>query len=221
MKNTLTIDSVILEYGRRRILQDIYLSCETGKIIGLLGRNGTGKTSLLKTIFGEVFPSSKSVRINEKALLGSYRSYKDIKYLPQSNFIPKSLTLKRVFEDFDLDFQSLVNDFSIFQSLYDIKIKHLSGGERRIIEIYLILVSETKFCLLDEPFSQIMPVHVDTIKKIISREKENKGIILTDHLYQHVLSLSDKIHVINNGKTNIAKDIHDLEHLGYVPKLTK
>jgi len=63
MKDTLEIDSVILEFGSQRILQDIYLKCENWKkLIGLLGRNGTGKSCLLKIIFGELEPNNKSLR---------------------------------------------------------------------------------------------------------------------------------------------------------------
>ena len=68
--------------------------------------------------------------------------------------------------------------------------------------------------MLDEPFSQVMPVHVDTIKKLILREKKNKGIIITDHLYKHIIEICDNLYVINNGKTYLTKSIQDLETLG-------
>lgn len=63
MKNILEIDSVILEYGLKRILQNVYLKTETGKITGLLGRNGSSKSSLMKILFGELNPSNKSIRL--------------------------------------------------------------------------------------------------------------------------------------------------------------
>ena len=69
--------------------------------------------------------------------------------------------------------------------------------------------------MLDEPFSQIMPIHVDTIKKLIKREKEKKGIIITDHMYKDIIDICDNLYVINNGKTYLTKNIKDLEILGY------
>jgi len=216
MKNILEIDSVILEFGFRRVLQDVYLKSETGKITGLLGRNGTGKSCLMKILFGELNPDNKSIRINGKSLITTYRSPNDLRFLPQGRFIPKSLTIKRIFKDFELDFSDLIGHFPELTKYYLSRLNSLSGGERRIIEIYTILASATKFCLLDEPFSHVMPVHIETIKKLILREKMNKGIIVTDHLWQYVVDICDNLYVINNGKTWLTKSIQDIEKLGYI-----
>ena len=70
--------------------------------------------------------------------------------------------------------------------------------------------------MLDEPFSQIMPVHVDIFKKIINKEKKNKGVIITDHLYEHVIDICDDLYVISNGKIYLIKNINDLLTLGYL-----
>lgn len=71
--------------------------------------------------------------------------------------------------------------------------------------LYTILASETRFCMLHEPFSQVMPIHVDTIKKIIQREKFRKGVIVTDHIYGHIIDIRDDLYVINNGKHILPK----------------
>ncbi len=215
MIDILEIDSVLLEFGSKRILKDVYLKSETGKVTGVLGRNGTGKSCLMKILFGELIPSDKSIRINGKALITSNRSPKDLRYLPQKRFVPNSLTVERVFNDFKLDFADLIYNFPELEKFYKSKLINLSGGERRIIEIYTILVSQTKFSMLDEPFSQVMPIHIDSIKKLILREKENKGIIITDHMYQHIIDICDDLYVINNEKTYLTRSIEDLETLGY------
>ena len=69
--------------------------------------------------------------------------------------------------------------------------------------------------MLDEPFSQVMPVHVETIKGLILREKKNKGIIITDHLYKYIIDICDNLYVINGGKTYLTKSLQDIEILGY------
>ncbi len=216
MINILEVDGVILEFRSKRILQNVYLKNETGIVTGLLGRNGTGKSCLMKIIFGELNPTNSSIRINGNSLLGTNRSPKDLRYLPQSRYIPSHLSINRVFRDFDLDFADFILTFPEFEKYYKSKLRQLSGGERRIIEIYTILVSSTKFCILDEPFSQVMPIHVDTIKKLILREKKNKGIIITDHLYKHITDTSDTIYVISDGKTHLINNINEIETLGYV-----
>lgn len=215
MKNSLEIDSVILEYDLKRILHNVYLKSETGKITGLLGRNGSGKSSLMKILFGEINPNSKSIRLNSKAILGKNRNPMEIRYLPQHHFIPKQLRVNRVLQDLNLEFEGLVKEFPNFKKHKRTKLKYLSSGERRIIEIYSILVSKTKFCMLDEPFSQVMPIHIETFKKIILREKQNKGIILTDHMYKHIVEICDNLYVISDGKTYLTNSINDLEILGY------
>jgi len=216
MKNLLEVDSVILEYGLKTILQNVYLKVETGTITGLLGRNGTGKSSLMKIIFGELDPISKSIRLNQKSLIGPNRNPKEIRYLPQNNFIPKSLTIQRIFRDLDVNIQGLIEAFPVFEKYQQTKLKDLSSGERRIVEIYSILASETKFCMLDEPFSQVMPIHIEAFKKLIKQEKANKGIILTDHMYQHIIEICDDLYVISDGKTHLTDSLEDLEKLEYI-----
>ncbi|MDA3944978.1 MAG: ATP-binding cassette domain-containing protein [Bacteroidetes bacterium] len=215
MINTLEVDSVILEFDSKRVLQDVYLKSETGKVTGLLGRNGTGKSCLMKIIFGEISPNDKSIRLNGNALLGNHRNASDIRYLPQGRFMPKMLSLKRIFNDFELDFMDFTTEFPGFEKFYKAKLSALSGGEQRIVEIYAILASKTKFCMLDEPFSQVMPVHVETIKNLILREKKKKGILITDHLYKYIIDICDELYVLSNGKTYLTNDIRDIEALGY------
>lgn len=216
MHHILEIDSVILEYEARRILHDVCVKIETGKITGLLGRNGSGKSSLMKMLFGELNPISQSVRLNRKTLLGRFRNPIDIRYVPQYNYIPKKLSLERVIKDFELDIDHIMDHFPHLKSLHKIRVKHLSGGDTRLLEVYILLVSKSKFCLLDEPFTHIMPLHIDAIKRLIIKEKDNKGIIVTDHMYQHILDISDNMYVIKDGKTYVAIGLADLGNLGYI-----
>lgn len=218
MKHSLEVDSVILEFGHKRVLQDVYLQNETGKTTGILGRNGSGKTCLMRIIYGDLQTNNKSVRLDGKAIFDGFRNPETFRYLPQFSFIPNHLTIKRIFKDFTLDFSQFAIEFPEFEQHYKSSLKQLSGGERRIVEVYSILASKTKFCMLDEPFSQIMPLHVNTLKKIINREKENKGVLITDHLYEHVIDICDELYVILNGKTYLTNDIDDLITLGYISK---
>lgn len=218
MKHSLEVDSIILEFDTKRVLQDVFLKNETGKTTGILGRNGTGKTCLMNIIYGELKTYNKSIRLDGKVIFDGFRSPETLRYLPQFNFIPGNLKIKRIFKDFNLNFSEFIEYFPDFEKYYNFKLKNLSGGENRIIEIYIILASKTLFCMLDEPFSQVMPVHVDTIKRIINEEKKNKGIIITDHLYEHIIDICDEIYILLNGKTYLTKDKEDLIKLGYINK---
>src|SRR5690606_28345588 len=183
MIHKLEADSVLLEFGSRKVLSDIYLKCETGKITGLLGRNGSGKTSLMNVIYGSLAAGSKSIRFDGTVMGEAFRRPDLVLYLPQYNFIPQELTLKRIFFDFNLDFSSFQAQFPEFKLKYLSPVKKLSGGQKRLVEIYMLIKSKSKFLLLDEPFSHLSPVLIDVIKALLSEEKANKGFLVTDHMY--------------------------------------
>lgn len=216
MKHILEVDGVMLSFGQNRVLQNIYLKCESGSVTGLLGRNGCGKSSLMRIMFGEPLTEDRSVRIDNQCLLGSFRDPKDMRYLPQQHFIPKHLSLTRVLDDFGLEKDRLIENFPEFDAFPKLKVNQLSGGWQRILELYIILMSESKFVLLDEPFSHIMPLHVETIKRLIVEEKQNKGILISDHLYQHIMEVSDQVYMINNGRSFPIQTAEELHENGYI-----
>lgn len=211
----LEVDGVFLQFGDRTVLSDVYLKCETGKIVGLLGRNGNGKTSLMNIIYGNLSPKSKSVRFDGVTELKAYQNTSLLLYLPQFNFIPKQLALHRLFSDFCIDYVDLVKSFPQFENRQSSCFGLLSGGEKRIVELYLIIKSKTQFVMLDEPFSHLSPIQIDMIKKLIEEEKLNKGFLITDHLYRHIIDIGDQIYVLTNAKTYATKDIKEIEFLGY------
>jgi ABC-type lipopolysaccharide export system ATPase subunit len=211
----LEADSIFLEFGSRKVLSDVYIKCETGKITALLGRNGNGKSCLMNIIYGNLMPNSKSVRFDGQVELAAYKRPDLLLYLPQFNFIPSQLTLKRIFSDFKLEFSDFEIYFPQFLFRQNIKFSNLSGGERRITELYIIIKSKTQFVILDEPFSHLSPIQIDEIKVLILKEKSNKGFLITDHMYRHVLDISDNVYVLTNGKTHHTKDITEIEFLGY------
>jgi ABC-type lipopolysaccharide export system ATPase subunit len=214
MNHKLEADSIQLEFDGRKILSDIYLKSETGKITGLLGRNGEGKTCLLKIIFGSL-TCVMSVRFDNVPQSDPYKRSDFLHYLPQFNFIPKQLSLKRIFKDFELDYSVFQNRFPDFVSKYTAAIGKLSGGEHRLVELYVILKSKSQFTLLDEPFTHLNPIQIEKVKMLILEEKENKGLIITDHLFQHIVDISDNLYVLANGKTHLTKSMEDIETLGY------
>jgi ABC-type lipopolysaccharide export system ATPase subunit len=215
MIHKLEADSIFLEFGSRRILSDIYLKCETGKITGLLGRNGNGKTCLMNIIYGNLNANSKSIRFDDLTVQAAYKRPDLLLYLPQFNFIPQTLTLKRVFADFDLDFFEFENRFPDFKSSYKSPLKSLSGGNRRLVEVYIVLKAKSKFAMLDEPFSHLSPIMIEAIMELMNEEKKNKGLLVTDHMFRNIIEISDNLYVLTGGKTHLTKAVEELEFLGY------
>ncbi len=207
---TLKIDSVQLAFNERKILQDIYLECKQGEVVGLLGRNGSGKSSLLKIVFGTLIPSFKHVSIDGDFIQYGYLQNR-IAYLPQHNYLPRGIKISRL-ANILID-ETYWNDFSNLSIYRDHRHKNaeqLSGGELRQLEMLMILYSKADFILLDEPFTHVTPVQADYFKGIIQKVGQTKGIIITDHQYQDVIDISDRIILLKDGST---KPIHNLEDL--------
>jgi ABC-type uncharacterized transport system ATPase subunit len=211
----LEVDSVQLSFKNRKILSDIFISAQKGKITGLLGRNGQGKSSLFKIIYG-ILPAEKFVRINGIKLEYAFRRPELIRYLPQFNFIPGEAKLKTIFKEFSIEFTDFSSYFPEYANAYLSRIDSLSGGGRRLVEIYALIKSKTEFVLLDEPFSHLAPVQIEIVKDLIVQESHAKGIILTDHLYKHITEVSSSLYVLSNQKTYLTSSMRDLETLGYL-----
>ncbi len=220
MKNhILEIDGIQINCNNKVILSDVYLKCETSEIVGILGRNGSGKSTLLKIIFGEVSAPNKCIRIdgisknNKKMLLS------EIGYLHQDQFIPKFFSVKKVIVlSIDKKEIAFFCQDQLIQSVLDKKIKHLSGGELRYLEIKIVLFNSSKFVLLDEPYNGLSPLMVDVVNEMILNSSLKKGIIITDHNYENVIKVSTRLVLIQNGKTHSVKEKIELVEKGYLPE---
>jgi ABC-type lipopolysaccharide export system ATPase subunit len=215
MIHKLEADGIQLAFDTRHILTNVYLRCETGSITGILGRNGEGKTCLMNIIYGSMDAQSKSIRFDSDSIREAFKRADLLTYLPQFHFIPKQLSLKRIFSDFELSYPEFIAHFPDFKVSKKQTTRTLSGGERRLVEVYLLIKSRSQFTMLDEPFSHIMPVHVEKIKELLASEKRHKGFIITDHLYRQILDCCDRLYVLANGQLHLTKSVEDIERLGY------
>ena len=215
MIHKLRIDSVELEFKLRKILSAIFMKCTTHEIVGLLGRNGEGKTCLMNVILGNMKAANSFISFDDVKVAEAFKKPQLLMYLPQFNFIPASLKLCAVFDDFGLDYAWFENKFPEFGMRYQSRVKELSGGQRRLLEIYVIAKSPTMFVMLDEPFTHLNPLQIEKVKSFLKEEKINKGIIITDHMYNHILDISDRIYILANGKTHLMESKTDLDRLGY------
>lgn len=212
----LEIDNVELYFKHKRILNGIYLKSETGKVTGILGSNGAGKSCLMDIIFGNLKPKYKLIRIDSKPVLKPLYQSNLVSYLPQINFIPKSLKIKTAFDWFGIDWSKFTTDFNEFKKYQNTKFGKLSGGERRCIEVYITLLSKKPILLMDEPFNGISPLIIERIKSLISKHKKDKLIILSDHRYDDVIEMTDDLYLLKNGSTKLISKITELEDYGYI-----
>jgi ABC-type multidrug transport system ATPase subunit len=213
------IDNIELSFTGKRILNGIYLKAETGQITGILGSNGSGKTSLLNIFFGNLEPKYKLIRINSEPVLKPLYQTKLVAYLPQHHFIPKALKVDSLFKLFKVSWNEFTTHFETFGHYRKIKFEKLSGGERRLIETYIILKSNVKLVLLDEPFTHLSPIYIATIKALIEKEQKEKAIVITDHMYKHILDLANAIYFIQHGNSKLLHEKEELVNLKYINTL--
>ena len=212
----LEFDSIMLEFEMHRVLSAVHMACNTGEVVGVLGRNGSGKSCLMRIVFGSMAAQSKSVRIDGQYLTGDYMRKKRIAYLPQHDLLPDSITFATALNLFGVKAERIERSFPELMDFLKYKPHQVSGGQRRIFEALLILFSDHPFCFLDEPFSGIMPVHAEQLSEIICAEKSRKGIIVSDHLHRQVRAIADRLYVLANGKTYSIQSEAQLVELGYL-----
>lgn len=212
----LEVDNVELYFKEKRILSGVYLKGESGQVTGILGSNGCGKSCLLNIAFGNLKPKYKLIRIDSKPVLKPLYLTKNAVILPQLNFTPNQMKLKSAFKIFKVDWMDFINTFESLNISKDMRFNRLSGGERRLVETFIILKSDKPIVFLDEPFSHLAPLHIEAIKTIISEEKQRKIIIITDHMYRHIVDVSDNIYLLKNGCTKKIKNLTELEDYNYL-----
>lgn len=212
----LEFDGVQFSFGEHMLLSGIYVKCETGKITGLLGRNGSGKSTLLKIAFGSLSCETVSVRMDKKRIAPPAFASKQISYLPQHSFIPTNITLKKILKLYQIEESEILKPFPELEQDLILSANEVSGGRLRLFETLLILNSPTSFCFLDEPFTGLTPIFVERIKEVIQKKKTRKGILITDHLYEEVIILTDELYLLTNGKTYLTKSREDLISRGYI-----
>ena len=210
------VDNVELSFDSKKILYGVYLKAESGKVTGILGRNGCGKTSLLRIIFGELSPKYKNIRIDSVSQKKALFKSGAVAYLPQHQLLPKSIKLSRVFRLFNSNWADFIQLFDSFKVYENHRTNELSSGELRILETYLIITSKKKIVLLDEPFSFIAPLYIEKFKNLINERKEESVFIITDHFYRDILDISNSIYLLKNGYSKLIRSKADLENEGYL-----
>lgn len=217
MKNSLHIDSVQMRFGEKIVLSDVFLTCESGDIIAIFGRNGCGKSTLLKIIYGTLLPQNKFMKINNNVVRNVTEVRRLISFLPQQQFLPNHLLVSKVLSLWlDKDKIAAFADDMMLKPILNTKIGQLSGGELKYLEVKLVLNTETPFCILDEPYSGISPVMIEKINELIVSNSSQKGIIITDHDYQNMLSIATKLYFIKDQRGHFLPNKQALIDNGYL-----
>lgn len=214
-EHILAVSALHKSFGKKEVIRGIDFSMHTGEVVGLLGPNGSGKTTTFYMIVGFHTPTSGCVLLDNSDItrLPMYkRARLGISYLPQEASVFRKLTVEEniwaileVQNNLTLSekkekLEELIAEFDITRIRKQFAFT-LSGGERRRTEIARALAIEPKFLLLDEPFAGIDPIAVADIKKIILQlSKRDIGILITDHNVRDTLQITERAIIINQGE---------------------
>ena len=209
----LQVRNLRISYKGRPVIRDFSLDLHHGEVVGLLGPNGSGKTTCFYSIAGLVIAQSGQVFIDGTDIMGLpmyLRARMGIGYLPQEVSIFRGLSVEdnilTVLEVAQPDrhkryerLDELLTEFSI-NHLRKAPSIALSGGERRRVEIARCLAANPKFLLLDEPFAGIDPIAVGEIRHLVTDLKSRGiGVLITDHNVHETLKIVDRAYILHDG----------------------
>lgn len=198
------LDHVTKNYGHEVALMDVSLNIQPGRIIGLLGPNGSGKTTIIKLINGLLQPSLGNIYIHGQ--LPSPASKKVVSYLPDTTYLNENMKINdavRYFQDFYADFNvqrayQLLNDLHLHPNQ---KLNSLSKGNKEKVQLILVMSREADLYVLDEPIGGVDPAARDYIlRTIIQNRRPNSSVLISTHLIADIEQVLDEAIFINQGR---------------------
>jgi lipopolysaccharide export system ATP-binding protein len=210
----LEVRDLVKRYGGRAVVDHVSFMVRQGEIVGLLGRNGAGKTTSFRMTIGMITPNQGTVIFDgiDVTRLPMYkRARRGMGYLSQEPSIFQRLTVRQnllaILETMSLSrsvrmerCQQLLEQFGLTVQADQLAMT-LSGGERRKLEIARALVTNPTMILLDEPFSGVDPIAVEELQREIRALRERGiSILLTDHNVRETLTVTDRSYIMDSGK---------------------
>ena len=201
-------------YGNKKVLKDINITIGRGKIIGLLGKNGTGKSTLIKLINDLLTLTEGKILVNGKEI--GIESKKIISYLPEKTYLDKSMTVDQVlnyfqdfYDNFDLNkAKQLLKDLDLDTNQ---KLSKMSKGMQEKVQLVLVMSRNADLYILDEPLGGVDPATRDYIlDTILTNFNEGASVIISTHLIADIERILDEVIFIDKGKIILQSDSDEL-----------
>ena len=210
----LQVNSLCKSYGNHSVLEGVGFTIPRGRIVGLLGPNGCGKSTLMKLISGLTQPDSGEILID--GVLPSKQTKSMISYLPERTYLNDWMKIKDIlhlFSDFYTDFdleraKSMLADLHISA---DSKLKTMSKGTKEKVQLILVMSRRAQLYLLDEPIGGVDPAAREYIlNTILKNFEETSSILISTHLIQDVETVFDQVLFLNHGKIVINGEVDEI-----------
>lgn len=225
----LVVENLSKNYGKKVVLQNINFTFEEGKIYGLIGRNGVGKTTFFNALNEDIDITSGNINLLDDN--GNNKlSSNDIGYVISTPIVPEFLTAKeflKFFIEINKDEIEDIKDLDYYFDLVKIDktdqdklLKDYSHGMKNKMQILINFISNSKVLLLDEPLTSLDIVVQDDMKKLLKQMKKNHIIIFSTHILEIAMDLCDEIVILNNGKLELIEK-KSLNTKNYKDKIIK
>jgi Cu-processing system ATP-binding protein len=220
--------NVSKKFGKLQTLNDVSVACNRGECIALIGPNGSGKTTFIKTILGMVVADSGFITFNGLNILNNWEYRSNIGYMPQIGRYPENMTIGQLFnmmkdirgQHNNLD-ESLLEFFGL-DALMQKRLGTLSGGTRQKVSACLAFLFNPEVLILDEPTAGLDPVSAEILKqKIVTEKQHNKLIIITSHVLSDLDDIITQVIYLQDGKLCFQKQIDELKRETGEEKLSK
>ncbi len=212
----ITVEGLQKKFGKNSVLKGIDLRIEKPGIYAILGPNGSGKTTVIKSILGMVLPSGGQIEVLGQNISKKWKYRRELNYLPQIANFPGNLKVGELFSMIkDLrrmpsDEEKLIDVFGL-KPFLNSKLANLSGGTKQKVNIVIALMFNGQLLILDEPTTGLDPAALIVLKKIIKEEKaKGKVILITTHIMEFVEEMADEIVYLLEGKIYFQGTIEEL-----------
>lgn len=211
------IQNINKTFGRLKVLDDISLHFRKGECIALIGPNGCGKTTLIKSILGMVVPTSGQITFDGQPVLNEFKYREKIGYMPQIGRYPDHMDIGQIIDmiksirqtKMALD-EELLDAFGL-KNLYDKQMRTLSGGTTQKVSATLAFLFDPDVLILDEPTAGLDPLASEILKrKIVAEKQKGKLILITSHLLSELDDLVTQVIFMQDGKVHFHQDTEQL-----------
>ena len=207
-------------FGKQEVLHDVNLEFNLATCIALIGPNGCGKTTLLKSILGMVIPTSGSITVNKINIEKNTDYRKKIGYMPQIGKYPENMSIAQIFEMI-IDIRSTESelDYDLWKAfkledLKDKRMRTLSGGTTQKVSAALAFLFNPAIYILDEPTAGLDPMAAEILKEKIQTEKNNsKLVLITSHMLAELDELITGVIFMQDGEVKLERSTEELRHL--------
>lgn len=222
------INNLYKNFGKLEVLNDVNLSFNNGECIALIGPNGCGKTTLIKSILGMVIPTKGTIKVKGELISQNYQYRKNIGYMPQIGRYPDNMTIGQIIEmikeirkaDQTLDEELLLQYLS--NDMLEKRMRTLSGGTTQKVSATLAFLFNPDILILDEPTAGLDPLASEILKeKIIKEKQKGKLILITSHLLSELDDLITHVVFMQDGHVKFHKTISDLKETTGEEKISK